>query len=436
MRVLSLLRAFPLVALTTACTTAAPITTNPTTIPSITQAPAPAATATREPSATATPTAPSTPEPTAAPDPTPTPTDPRPTIAEIFPGITSFTSYTSRDYGITFGYPDGWTQSWQDGFATDSDRGSIFFDVKQNTAGSDADVTTPEGLAAWFDENGCDDSMHPCDHVPDQVLPMCFGKDACDPALLMPSTYLVQAVFAKPETRTVTMVALPVGRPGYSPAAALRYGGGAQLLKSILTTFDVWEPEPERTVVVREADEGGPGISVDNPGSAWTFDPGFGAFGKEGEEGKLPEATVMFWPFPAGTEFFVPTDPCQSISTNLFTPLTTPDEFAAALAAQASRDASEPQDVTIDGYAGKSFTVHVPDDVDLDECEHETFLTYGTREDLAARTQQGPGQTDELWILDVNGSTVVIDAMYRPDTPPEHVEEMRRIAESATFQSP
>ena len=43
------------------------------------------------------------------------------------------------------------------------------------------------------------------------------------------------------------------------------------------------------------------------------------------------------------------------------------------------------------------------------------------------------GQVDELWILDVDGAVVIIDAMYRSDTPAELVEEMRAIAESATF---
>ena len=49
------------------------------------------------------------------------------------------------------------------------------------------------------------------------------------------------AVFADAETGLVTVVSL--GRPDGFPAAA-RYGGAVQLLKSILTTMDVWTPEP------------------------------------------------------------------------------------------------------------------------------------------------------------------------------------------------
>ena len=41
-------------------------------------------------------------------DPQPTPA-PTPAASEVAPGITGWTTYTSEVYGITFGYPDGWT---------------------------------------------------------------------------------------------------------------------------------------------------------------------------------------------------------------------------------------------------------------------------------------------------------------------------------------
>ena len=56
-------------------------------------------------------------------------------------------------------------------------------------------------------------------------------------------------------------------------------------------------------------------------------------------------------------------------STMPDTPATTVDEFVAALAAQASRDASAPVDVTVGGYAGKTITLHVPDDAAFDDCD-------------------------------------------------------------------
>ncbi len=187
-------------------------------------------------------------------------------------------------------------------------------------------------------------------------------------------------------------------------------------------------------------EDSGMAMSVTIPAPGWTFHRQFTVLEKGREVANLPEAAILFWSFPAGTEFYVPGDPCRSKSTKPDNPATTVDEIAARLAAQASRDASEPEDVTVGGYAGKSITLHVPDDAGFDEsfreCEGGEFVSYGTATDPMARRHQGPGQIDELWILDVNGAFVIIDAMYRPDTPAELVEEMRTIAESATFETP
>jgi hypothetical protein len=59
--------------------------------------------------------------------------------------------------------------------------------------------------------------------------------------VLVPLLDGVIAYFADTETRVVTVVA--IGRPDSFPGAA-QYGGSVQLLKSILTTMDVYPPEP------------------------------------------------------------------------------------------------------------------------------------------------------------------------------------------------
>ena len=189
------------------------------------------------------------------------------------------------------------------------------------------------------------------------------------------------------------------------------------------------------TFVVKRPDEFGPGITVAVP-TGWSFDAGVAHLSKGDEVENVPEATILLWSHPAGTEFYVPGDACRSESTRPDTPATTPDEISAALAAQASRDASEPVDATIGGYSGKSLTLHVPDAAVFGDCEGETYLTYATGDDPGARPQQGSGQIDEISVLDVDGATVIISAQYRPDTRPELVDEMRSIAQSATFELP
>jgi hypothetical protein len=192
--------------------------------------------------------------------PPPTPTAaPTPRPSEVALGITAWTTYTSAVYGITFGYPDGWTldgaatRKWQEGDQhSDSAVNSDYFvnpevrdgdqialAVRQRAAEPGTDIASREGLAAWFEANQCNDEIDACESVSDLAVPMCVGKAACLPAVLMPLSDSTQALFADPETDLVTVVSL--GRPDDFPAAA-RYGGTVQLLKSILTTMDVWDP--------------------------------------------------------------------------------------------------------------------------------------------------------------------------------------------------
>ena len=174
-------------------------------------------------------------------------------------------------------------------------------------------------------------------------------------------------------------------------------------------------------------------ITVDIPAEGWTKHPEFGALNKGTDVGNLPESAVLGGSLVEPV--FVYGDPCDWQSTMPDSPATTVDQVVAALAAQASRDASEPVDVTIGGYTGKRITLHVPEDADFEACDDAEFVSFGygnTREQVW-RWHQGPGQIDDLWFVDVDGTIVVIDAMYRADTPFANIEEMREIAESATF---
>lgn len=184
-----------------------------------------------------------------------------------------------------------------------------------------------------------------------------------------------------------------------------------------------------------DLEESGVAMSVTIPASGWTFIPQVSGLIKGVEVANLPEAGIHLWGNSPGTEFYVPADPCRVTSTRPDTPATTVDDLVTALAAQAHRDSSEPVDVTIGGYAGKSVTLHVPDDAVFAECETGQFVSYGVGQSLANRWQQGPSQIDDFWILDVNGYIVVLNALYRPDTAPPLVAEMHAIVDSTTFET-
>lgn len=171
----------------------------------------------------------------------------------------------------------------------------------------------------------------------------------------------------------------------------------------------------------------------------WVFYPEYSAFAwydsfDRVENSDPPDGAGMIV-FSTNSDLSVYRDPCHWKSTRPDTPASTVDEIVAALAAQPSRNASEPVDVTVGGYAGQSIILHVPDDADRLDCDDDEFASFETAgDDSIRRYHQGPGQIDELWILDVDGAIVILDAMYGPDTDTDLIDDLRTIAESATFE--
>jgi hypothetical protein len=237
------------------------------------------------------------------------------------------------------------------------------------------------------------------------------------------------------------LVVVIIGAQLFGSPANLGGGGDATPTPQPTTTLEptaeaTSNPEADLPEGPFEFADMGIRMTVAIPAPGWTFgEPTF--FYKGVEVDNLPEAGILFWAFPGSMrELFVYEDPCRATSTKPDTPVTTVDEIATALAAQASRNASETADVTVGGYEGKRLTLHTPDDAVLGECERGQFVMYGTEDDPAGRYNQGPGQIDELWILDVDGTVVIIDAVSRPDSRAELLEEMRTIIESTTFEAP
>jgi hypothetical protein len=219
------------------------------------------------------------------------------------------------------------------------------------------------------------------------------------------------------------------GGPGPSPS-----GSSAEPTPS--------EPAPSASIDTRFVLWAGdaPGevpITVTLPASGWSGDQTAGVLEKGRNGGDPPDGAGMI---VFEGDLYVYGDPCHWSTTRPDTPATTVDELVAALSAQASRNATAPLDVTVGGYAGKSITLHVPDDAafssgDFTDCDQGRFATFGSdAEPGPARFAQGPGQIDELWILDVNGVQVIIDTGYYALTPAEVVGEIRAIVESATFE--
>jgi hypothetical protein len=120
------------------------------------------------------------------------------------------------------------------------------------------------------------------------------------------------------------------------------------------------------------------------------------------------------------------------------------DDLATALGdLPPFRVTSPPKDVTIYGYHGKHLELTVPDlpvaglrdDRSFAGCEAGTLKSWVA----AIDTEPGdafygyngePGRTEEFWILDVDGTRLMIEANWSPASPRKDVAEMRAILAS------
>lgn len=126
----------------------------------------------------------------------------------------------------------------------------------------------------------------------------------------------------------------------------------------------------------------------------------------------------------------------------------TVDDLATALADLApSRVTAPPTDITIYGYRGKHLELTVPDlpmtgrgdDRRFAGCVGGQLKSWvdplsQPYEGDAFYGYSGPGFTEEFWILDVDGSRLMIAAERSPGSPPEHLAEQGAILNSIQIE--
>jgi hypothetical protein len=114
------------------------------------------------------------------------------------------------------------------------------------------------------------------------------------------------------------------------------------------------------------------------------------------------------------------TDSCPSVA--LDPPVgPTVDDLASAWADLPGFDATAPTDITVDGFQGKQVEFTVPDydtGENPDDCAGggHLMLLEGADTPGDGLWAQGPNQHQQLWILDVDGTRLVIGAGWFPDT--------------------
>lgn len=199
---------------------------------------------------------------------------------------------------------------------------------------------------------------------------------------------------------------------------------------------------PEGPHLMTDEPETGASITITIAAPDWHGNQGEGfvTWGTSGADGPTG-AGMIGWTVG---EYYVYGDPCAWSSTRPDTPATTVDELMAALANQASRDASTPEDITVDGYAGKRIILDMSYEADdFDACDvvdgGGTFGLFGAPFEVNEspyRYSQDVGQVEEVWAVDADGLLAVNIGVYYPDTPQHAIDQVRAMLESATFELP
>ena len=162
------------------------------------------------------------------------------------------------------------------------------------------------------------------------------------------------------------------------------------------------------------------------------------AVGRVGED--VPPVAIQFWDVAE-----VYGDPCAWRGTETDPGLGVKG-LVAALVAQPMREPSEPEPVTVDGAPGLYLEWSVPSDIAVDdsgfaECDddgqgHLDFRSWTGSGWSTVRYHQGAGQIDRVWVLDVGGQRLVVDAFSMPSATNSDIQELLDVANSIRFERP
>jgi len=141
-------------------------------------------------------------------------------------------------------------------------------------------------------------------------------------------------------------------------------------------------------------------ITMDVPDGYYGLPDGYGV----AKIGRISQMAVGAWVI--GDVF---ADPCRSETTRLNPPpVSSVDALVAALAGQKGLRVSTTNDITVDGFAGTYMKRTVHAGINLADCDAGKFLTW--LDTVGGERYLEPGEHAMLWIVDVDGVPLLIDA--------------------------
>lgn len=174
------------------------------------------------------------------------------------------------------------------------------------------------------------------------------------------------------------------------------------------------------------------GITVEAPANGWTGRccPGDPAIFNDAD-GPAPYAAFRF---ADATQIIVYNNPCDWAHSVTQEP-SGAAAIAAALSALPGRSGSEPEQVSLAGTTAVHVRLKVPGKADFGSCYGHLYRTWNT---LAgdSRDQEGPGQIDDIYLVDIGAKTVLFDLGYFPETSKSDRRALTAMLESIRISPP
>ena len=122
-------------------------------------------------------------------------------------------------------------------------------------------------------------------------------------------------------------------------------------------------------------------------------------------------------------------DPCNDHARLAQTPTAGVDALVSALASIPGTGASQPSDVTVDGFRGKSIEITVIDNIDT--CPGGFYVW---KSPVDGHFVQDTNEIDRVYVLDVNGERVTFEARFSPRTTAADAAELEAIIKSIDIE--
>jgi hypothetical protein len=209
---------------------------------------------------------------------------------------------------------------------------------------------------------------------------------------------------AEPSTGSPTTMPSPTGPPDLSTLGEGRLEPGAY-------AFSPFGSDPAMPIPVMEVPDG------------FAAFRGFGVSAAKGPAFR----SVAVW-----TVDTVDLQPCTAAGSTGIGP--SPADLTDALARQQLTTTTDPEPFELAGQEGVYLEVTAPTGREFTDCAG-TFDLW-SNDGGGMRYLQAPGQVDRLWIFDLPGERLVIDATNTPGATPAQLEQLAGIVESVRFQQP